>query len=176
MKPLHLTPTKSVLDRSAELRQNPAALEKLWDNGKILHISNQRVLVEGDSLKLLNANEITKLSTDFSKGNKIFLGVLDDVGFFAYCTDIKSELREGFDAGENPNYKTLRELDGKFNEFELAICVHAQALSNWHHAHPRCSRCGETTSPAHGGTIRICDSDGSEHFPRVDPAIIVLLR
>jgi NAD+ diphosphatase len=176
VKPLHLTPTKSVLDRSAELRQNPAALEKLWDNGKILHISNQRVLVEGDSLKLLNANEITKLSTDFSKGNKIFLGVLDDVGFFAYCTDIKSELREGFDAGENPNYKTLRELDGKFNEFELAICVHAQALSNWHHAHPRCSRCGETTSPAHGGTIRICDSDGSEHFPRVDPAIIVLLR
>ena len=80
MKPLHLTPTKSVLDRSAHLRQDPAALEKLWDNGKILHISNQRVLVEGDSLKLLSAKEITELSTDFSKGNKIFLGILDEIG------------------------------------------------------------------------------------------------
>lgn len=176
MKPLHLTQTKSVLDRSAELRQSPEALEKLWETGKILHISNQRVLIEGDSLKLLSAKEIAELSSDFSKGNKIFLGILDEIGFFAYCTDIKSELKESFDAGENLNYKTLRELDGKFNEFELAICVHAQALSNWHHAHPRCSRCGDTTSPAHGGTIRICDSDGSEHFPRVDPAVIVLLR
>jgi len=58
----------------------------------------------------------------------------------------------------------------------MSISLHAQALSNWHHAHPRCSKCGHTTTPAHGGTIRICDSCGGEHFPRVDPAIIVLFR
>ena len=177
MRPIQIKRNKAALDRAEELRNQPELLEKFWDQAKIIHLSNQKFLVnEAGSLKYLSSRELSSLSNDFLPGLKIFLGQLDDQAFFAYCTDIKSELAEAFDKGSKSNYQTLRELDGKLNDFELSIAVHAQAISNWHHSHPRCAKCGDTTTPALGGSIRICDSHGDQHFPRTDPAIIVLLR
>ena len=183
MKPLQLKHPHTIVDRSSELRNSPNELEKLWEKGKIIHLARQKFLVKSDRPKLLTAGEIKELSANFIPGLRIFLGILDGEAFFAFCTDVKSDQIEKFDkpteelfGSEFENYKTLRETDGLFNDFEMSISLHAQALSNWHHAHPRCSKCGHTTTPAHGGTIRICDSCGGEHFPRVDPAIIVLLR
>ena len=183
MKPLQIKHPHTIVDRSSELRKSPNELEKLWEKGKIIHLARQKFLVKSDRPKLLTAGEIKELSANFIPGLRIFLGILDGEAFFAFCTDVKSDQIEKFDkpteelfGSEFENYKTLRETDGLFNDFEMSISLHAQALSNWHHAHPRCSKCGHTTTPAHGGTIRICDSCGGEHFPRVDPAIIVLLR
>ena len=183
MKPLQIKHPHTIVDRSSELRNSPNELEKLWEKGKIIHLARQKFLVKSDRPKLLTAGEIKELSANFIPGLRIFLGILDGEAFFAFCTDVKSDQIEKFDkpteelfGSEFENYKTLRETDGLFNDFEMSISLHAQALSNWHHAHPRCSKCGHTTTPAHGGTIRICDSCGGEHFPRVDPAIIVLLR
>jgi len=183
VKPLQLKHPHTIVDRSSELRNSPNELEKLWEKGKIIHLARQKFLVKSDRPKLLTAGEIKELSANFIPGLRIFLGILDGEAFFAFCTDVKSDQIEKFDkpteelfGSEFENYKTLRETDGLFNDFEMSISLHAQALSNWHHAHPRCSKCGHTTTPAHGGTIRICDSCGGEHFPRVDPAIIVLLR
>jgi NAD+ diphosphatase len=176
VKSVSLPQVPSALDRSAELRKSPQDLATLWESGKIIHISKQRFALENGKLKYFSASEISKLDSKFLYGLKIFLGKLDGESFFAYCADINSQDAERFDSGEFTDYKTLRELDGQFNDFELGICVQAQSLSNWHHNHPRCSKCGDTTTPAQGGTIRICDKDGSEHFPRTDCAIIVLLR
>lgn len=177
MKPIQIKQSKAALNRSAELRTKPEVLAKLWESAQIIHLSSQRFLVNSaGSLRYLKADEIEALDSKFQPGLKIFLGKLEEQSFFAYCTDIKSDLAESFEKGEDPEYLTLRELDGKLNEIELSIAVHAQALSNWHHSHPRCSRCGDTTTPANGGTTRICDGKGEEHFPRTDPAIIVLLR
>jgi NAD+ diphosphatase len=53
--------------------------------------------------------------------------------------------------------------------------VHAVGLVNWHAAHPRCARCGAATAVVRGGSVRRCPEDGSEHFPRTDPAVIVLV-
>ena len=183
MKPLQLKHPHTIVDRSSEVRKSPNEIEKLWEKGKIIHLARQKFLVKSDRPKLLTAGEIKELSANFIPGLRIFLGILDGEAFFAFCTDVKSDQIEKFDkpteelfGSEFENYKTLRETDGLFNDFEMSISIHAQALSNWHHAHPKCSKCGQTSTPAHGGTIRICDSCGGEHFPRVDPAIIVLLR
>ena len=183
MKPLQLKHPHTIVDRSSELRNNPAELERFWEQGKIIHLARQKFLVKNDRPKLLTAGEIKELGATFIPGLRIFLGMLDGEAFFAFCTDVKSDQIEEFDkpteelvGSEFENYKTLRETDGLLNDFEMSISLHAQALSNWHHAHPKCSKCGQTTTPAHGGSIRICDSCGAEHFPRVDPAIIVLLR
>ena len=183
MKPLQIKHPHTIVDRSSELRNSPNEIEKLWEKGKIIHLARQKFLVKSDRPKLLTAGEIKELSANFIPGLRIFLGILDGKAFFAFCTDVKSDQIEKFDkpteelfGSEFENYKTLRETNGLFNDFEMSISIHAQALSNWHHAHPKCSKCGQTSTPAHGGTIRICDSCGGEHFPRVDPAIIVLLR
>ena len=52
----------------------------------------------------------------------------------------------------------------------------AAALMNWHGSHPFCPRCGTRTSLAESGWQRVCPADGSRHFPRVDPAVIMLVH
>ena len=42
-------------------------------------------------------------------------------------------------------------------------------------AHPRCPRCGAATVPSQAGWSRTCPEDSSQHFPRSDPAVIVLV-
>ena len=53
--------------------------------------------------------------------------------------------------------------------------VHAVALENWQRLHRFCSRCGERTVIAAAGHIRRCPACGAEHYPRTDPAVIMLV-
>ena len=53
--------------------------------------------------------------------------------------------------------------------------THAVALANWHAVAGHCPRCGAVTEPASAGHIRRCVADGTEHFPRSDPAVIMLV-
>jgi NAD+ diphosphatase len=74
------------------------------------------------------------------------------------------------------DYLTLRELAGGLSPLHLEISMHAIALSNWHDAHPHCSRCGAPTRIDLAGAARRCDVDESQHHPRTDPAVIVLVK
>jgi NAD+ diphosphatase len=74
------------------------------------------------------------------------------------------------------DYLTLRELAGGLSPLHLEITMHAIALSNWHHAHPHCSKCGAPTRVDLGGAVRVCDVDESQHHPRTDAAVIVLVK
>ena len=176
MKELRVPYAASVLDRSSELRLDKQGLAERWKSAKIIHLARQRFLTDGTKLTFLSADQIANLDKKFSEGLKIFLGIANGVDYFAYCTDVSQVELTSFDEGGDGNYLTLREVDGIFSEFDIAICMHAQTVSNWHHAHPKCAKCGKDTRPEKGGSIRICESCGAEHFPRVDPAIIVLLR
>ena len=46
---------------------------------------------------------------------------------------------------------------------------------NWHRRHPHCSVCGARTTVAGGGILRRCEHCGSEHHPRTDPVVIMLV-
>lgn len=50
----------------------------------------------------------------------------------------------------------------------------AMSLANWHRRHGHCSVCGQVTEPNRGGWSRACPNCGAEHFPRVDPVVIML--
>src|SRR5690606_28203915 len=49
------------------------------------------------------------------------------------------------------------------------------ALEHWHRSNRYCPRCGTETRPAAAGHMRVCPEDESQHFPRVDPAVIMLV-
>ena len=70
----------------------------------------------------------------------------------------------------------LREVGVLLDDRDAGLLVHAVALVNWHTAHPRCSRCGAPTEAGRGGSVRRCVAEGTEHFPRTDPAVIVLVH
>ena len=58
---------------------------------------------------------------------------------------------------------------------DAGLLTHAVALANWHAVAGFCSRCGAPTEPETAGHSRRCTAEGSEHFPRCDPAVIMLV-
>jgi len=52
----------------------------------------------------------------------------------------------------------------------------AMSLARWHARHRFCANCGHATELVRGGWSRSCPSCSSEHFPRVDPVVIMLVE
>lgn len=69
----------------------------------------------------------------------------------------------------------LREVGALLADLDVGLLTHAVALERWHRAHPRCAQCGELTEPAAAGHVRRCPACGAEHYPRTDPAVIMVV-
>jgi len=172
-----LKPISAPLDRASELRSDEAELNRLWSAAKIIRVAQSKLATDGTSLRFLTATEVEKLieSKIFTTGDKYFLGIdsASKVAYFAWdCDEV------GLAAGESSSegMASLRELGGTLDEFHLGISMHAIALSNWHRSHPHCSKCGAETKSALGGSVRVCLKDQSQHHPRTDSAVIVLVK
>jgi NAD+ diphosphatase len=57
---------------------------------------------------------------------------------------------------------------------DAAIIAQAKALIDWHQRHGFCPRCGAPTKIMDAGYRRLCGKCSAEHFPRVDPVVIML--
>jgi NAD+ diphosphatase len=69
----------------------------------------------------------------------------------------------------------LREAGPLLSDRDAGLFTQAVALANWHATHTHCPLDGTPTVPIKAGHARECPADGSEHFPRVDPAVIMLV-
>jgi NAD+ diphosphatase len=172
-----LKPISAPLDRASELRSDEAELNRLWSAAKIIRVAESKLATDGTSLRFLTAAEVEKLieSKIFTTGDKYFLGIdtASKLAYFAWdCDEV------GLAAGESSTegMASLRELGGTLDEFHLGISMHAIALSNWHRSHPHCSKCGALTESSLGGSVRVCVKDQSQHHPRTDSAVIVLVK
>ena len=167
----------SQIDRAGELRTNQSTLDGLWQRAKILHIADGRIAAHGEKLTLASAAQISTIAASgkFIEGSRYFLGLdlTDQSPYFVWDSrwvgDVTDEVKsEGF--------TTLREIGAQLSPTESELALHATALSNWHLAHPRCPRCGGPTRVDLGGAARYCDADQSQHHPRTDSAVIVLIK
>ena len=70
----------------------------------------------------------------------------------------------------------LRPLLTELPAAEAAVLACARALLIWRARHRHCGVCGAPTMPRHAGHCLKCTSSecGTEFFPRLDPAVIVL--
>ena len=57
---------------------------------------------------------------------------------------------------------------------EAATFAAARSLLDWHARHRFCANCGTGTALFRAGWGRRCDGCGAEHFPRVDPVVIMI--
>ena len=69
----------------------------------------------------------------------------------------------------------LRQAGTLLSDRDAGLMTHAVALAYWHDSHTHCPQCGTPTVPAPAGHLTSCPKDGSEHFPRLDPAVIMLV-
>ena len=158
---LNLPLSRSRLDRAAHLRSDSAGLEELWRAAKVISIV-------GDKFKTSESG-LAYIDPISAQGERYFLG-LDETGtpyFVSHQNSADIELQD---------FHSLRTIGAKLNDLEIGAAVHALALTQWHDAHQRCAKCGETTHPTFAGAVRECDKCGASHHPRTDPAIIVLVK
>jgi NAD+ diphosphatase len=67
----------------------------------------------------------------------------------------------------------VREVGAHLSELDIGLAMSATALAAWHERGQFCPACGSTTTVSHAGWVRLCDAEGTELFPRIEPAIIV---
>ncbi len=70
----------------------------------------------------------------------------------------------------------LREAGALLDDRDAGLLTHAVALAAWHERSRHCPRCGGLTHVELAGASRRCEDCGTEHHPRTDPAVIMLVH
>jgi NAD+ diphosphatase len=158
---LDLALARAAVDRAAERRTDDAWIEAAWTSPQVqvVRTSQGTAAVVGDPPALA-----LDVVPDVGLEGRAFLGVEGDRPFFSVEV-APSDVDESF--------RSLRDVGLLLGARDAGLLVNAVALANWHATHPHCPRCGAPTRVATAGHTRICDVDGSEHYPRTDPAVIM---
>ena len=156
---------RSVVDRTAERRGDVE-----WITARRCDPRSMCLRVNGGGTVVVDEGGRPRLDLTPAmdmEGDLTFLGVdADGVAFFAE----HAAQREG------DGWVELRTVGGLLDARDAGLMVTAVALDNWLRTHERCPRCGTPTESSSAGWSRRCPADGTDHFPRTDPAVIVLVR
>jgi NAD+ diphosphatase len=103
----------------------------------------------------------------------ILLG--DYRGFAVFTTEIEAASPPDLDDGAE--FADLRLAAAILPHDEAGLVAYARAMISFRHRHRFCGSCGSPTRPERNGRVMICASEScaTEFFPRVDPAVIVLV-
>ncbi|MEV0998474.1 NAD(+) diphosphatase [Nonomuraea sp. NPDC050202] len=178
---------RGTIDRSSALRADDRWLERAWADPatKVLVIDNGHTLVRrvGDEVQA-----VLFTPADAPPGQRYLLGVEEGVAYFAVAAplpglpkgDVNGRVTIPMSLRDTPEGEPvaagLRQVGGLLGDRDAGLLVYAVALEAWHATHEFCPRCGSRTDVQAGGHIRVCPKDSSQHFPRVDPAVIMLVR
>jgi NAD+ diphosphatase len=156
---------------------------------------NQNLVLDLDGAEpramVLSADHATLLvgddrETHLSHGLVVFLGIVDERPHFALdLTQVEAPLdmlaspaleASGIPA-EGARFADLRQLAGRLARHEGALLAHARAMVFWHQRHRYCGVCGSPTLSEEAGHMRRCANSECKtmHFPRTDPAVIMLV-
>ncbi|MEV4253331.1 NAD(+) diphosphatase [Spirillospora sp. NPDC049652] len=157
---------RGTLDRAAERRGDDAFLDAAWNDPR------SRVLVVrgGQVNAVLGAEPALVLLPpgEAPPGDRYFLGVDGDgAAFFAVAAPLP--------VVEGAEPVGLRRVGALLPDRDSGLMTHAVSLEQWHATHTHCPRCGARTEIRQAGHVRRCPNDESDHFPRLDPAVIMLV-
>ena len=128
----------------ADLRASPEALALVWDGGV-------PALDAGGGLRWAGV----------TGDEPLFLGLDQGAPRFAAIPTVAA----------GPEARTVLALLGLGDAPSFAAAL---SLASWHQRHGFCAVCGAASEIFRGGWARRCGTCGSEHYPRVDPVVIML--
>ncbi len=162
------------VDRSGEKRKDSDWLHDALraDETRFVPVWGDRCLVGGDPLHAVLLKR-AQIEAYLDQQDPVFLGVFR--GQAAFAVGIDAKLTEPYK--ELGQFQDLRYLGEVLAPDEANLAAHARALILWHNSQTFCGICGSSARPEAGGNSRRCVNNdcGREVFPRVDPAIIVLV-
>jgi len=164
------------LERASHLRADPSWFDSaLADaSSRVVPVWNSRSLILGGEAPravLLGLSDIPPSSRN--SGDLVLLGRFGGSNLFAY----EIESAEPPAAPQGARYEDLRLAAANMSDEEAGLLSYARAMIWWRRTHRFCGRCGSRTVPDRGGHVLVCTNAVCRHeqFPRIDPAIIVLV-
>lgn len=154
--------SRYAFDRAAHRRTDEAWLAAAWPQSRVVAVSPKSTMPTDGSGRLA----VRDPKTVDPEAPRRFLGVIDGVAFFAATVE----------PDHDDTWQTLREFGAVADDLGAALVTSAIALEQWHQRHTHCPLCGAPTVETHAGWTRTCTVDASQHFPRTDPAVIMLVH
>jgi len=168
------------LDRRAQQRGDPAWIDRLLRDGatRILPVWRAQNLVAGIGEAPRAAwLSMTQVESCIGGGETIFLGVAGEIAHFALEL---SHLEDPAPAAAMAaaGFTDLRSVGAVIPRDDGALLAYARGLIHWHSRHRFCGVCGHGTVSEEAGHQRRCGNPdcGAVHFPRTDPAVIMLIH
>ena len=161
------------LDRTDNLRRDPDWIAAQRRNPEVRWMLLQDlkpfVRVENEQPDLLWFSGAEAAPLMAADDDWVFLG-LDEAGTPHFAANLKPEAAA---AGE---VWDARAAAMKMKDARMAVLGQARSLLAWHSTHRFCSKCGQPSVIDKGGYGRNCTAEAcrAEHFPRVDPVVIML--
>lgn len=183
----------SALDRSAEMRADPEALDRLMARpaAGVIPLWRGKPLMAGTDA----ARRVARLNPGHpalsdAVAPPVFLGLEDGEGVWA--VDISNWEPEDVDLASlglfldpteqrHPDipgeacFAELRAVMTRITPRDAELAATAKAVLGWHQTHQFCARCGARSVQAMAGWQRDCPDCGGHHFPRTDPVVIMLI-
>jgi NAD+ diphosphatase len=164
------------VDRSAHLREDAA-----WFSSALADPAS-RVVAVWNSRSLVGGGETPRAAllplTDIPAGRRgpedlVLLGRSGDAARFAF----EFETLEPPNCGSGTRFEDLRLVASLMPADEAGLLAYARAMISWRRRHRFCGSCGAKTVAAKTGHVLVCTNAACRHeqFPRLDPAIIVLV-
>lgn len=158
----------SPLDRAEDIRRDEralAALEKHNNARAILFLKSDPALAGRALLRLPFGDAVSFAHINMP----VLLGLEDGNPLYAIELDPDMALPGGIEITDT------RSAAMQLSIGETGILAQARALIEWRRKHRFCSNCGTGTLQIEAGRKRVCPSCATEHFPRVDPVVIMLV-
>jgi NAD+ diphosphatase len=166
------------LDRAAAERLDP-----LWVTGRLEDPASRVVVANADGVLVTSDRPVSLLRVPVqARADRladaawpVMLGLEDGVALFAVDLDgLTPEARRRI--SERGRIAMLREAGRTLEPQEAGLAAYLVALLNWHRRHRFCPACGVALLVSDAGFSRTCPGCGEHHFPRTDPAVIVLVE
>ena len=168
----------SPLDRAAERREDAEwVAERLADPETLfVPVWRSRNLVAGLDEKRPEAVYVSgkaAAALRMAGGPWVFLGMLGTQAVFALDISAADDPVPLLPA-ELGRFTDLRAVGWGEPRPEAAVLAHARGLMHWRARHRFCGVCGAVCEPRSSGHMVLCTACEAQHFPRTDPAVIML--
>jgi len=167
------------IDRAGNQRTDPAWVDATLAaaGARVIPLWRDRCIVSGDPavpaiLAASGARAVLEAAAE-----TVFLGLDEGAGFFAAdLSPLEESQAVGLAGGERA--LDVRAFVGTLAPPQAARLGYARGMLYWHRHQQYCGTCGSKTTTGHGGHLRSCRNQecGRLHFPRVEPAVIMLVE
>ncbi len=169
-----------VLDRVAQFRRDDAwvTAQYVAEQTMFIPVWRSRSLIEqgaeprGVMMSIAETRALMETAT-----TTVLLGVRNEVAYFAI--DISPmEAQEVNELRADGEFVDLRSVGAVLDRTEASILAYAKGIMHWHSRHLFCGVCGSPTESQDAGHLRKClnQNCSAGHFPRTDPAVIMLVQ